>query len=110
MSRSSIDREHWRDDRSSSFLSSTPFDQPVPSERVLSGERLATLVATEGLDCEVNPLVPFEIVIPVEALDAFVTLEWPVDDRQSGSEIIRYALSHRHTVRAQRLCRVVPSE
>lgn len=36
------------------------------------------MVAREGLDCQVDPLVALEIVITVEALWTLVALEGPV--------------------------------
>lgn len=34
--------------------------------------------ARERLDCQVDSLVPFQVVVPIEALGALIALEWPV--------------------------------
>jgi len=50
-------------------------------QSVLPAEALVTVSAGEGLDSQVDPLVPLEVVVPVEALRALVTLEGPLSLR-----------------------------
>lgn len=53
-------------------------DEYMTLERVLSREALVAVVAGEGLDRQMDPLVSFQIVIPIEALWALITFERPV--------------------------------
>ena len=45
---------------------------------VFSREALVTVGAWKRLDCQVDPLVSFQVVVPIEALGTLVALEWPV--------------------------------
>ena len=47
-------------------------------ERILPREALLTMTAREGLDRQVNPLMPLQVVIAVEALRTLIALERPV--------------------------------
>lgn len=47
-------------------------------ERILTREALVAVAAREWLDCQMNSLMPLQIVISVEALRALVASEWPV--------------------------------
>ena len=47
-------------------------------EGIFSRETLITMGAGERLHSQMDPLVSFQVVIPVEALGALITLEWPV--------------------------------
>jgi hypothetical protein len=51
------------------------FDEAVALQSVLSRKALATKVAGERLDGQVDPLVSLEVVVPAERLNALVTLE-----------------------------------
>jgi hypothetical protein len=45
---------------------------------VFSREALVTMGAWKRLDCQVDSLVSFQVVVPIEALGALIALEWPV--------------------------------
>lgn len=45
---------------------------------VLPREALIAVVAREGLDSQMDPLVSLQVVVSIEALWTLVTLEWPV--------------------------------
>lgn len=47
-------------------------------ERVFAREALVAMVAREWLDCEMDPLMPFEVMISVETLRTLIALEWPI--------------------------------
>ena len=55
-------------------------DQQVEKylESILSGEALVAVSTRERFHCKMYPLVPFEIVVPVETLRALVAPEWTV--------------------------------
>ena len=64
---------------------------------VLARETLVTVVARERLNGKMNPLVPLQVMIAVEALRALVTLERPV----IGSWLLMLRMTHkmRHSSR-----------
>ena len=53
-------------------------DKNVALQGVFSREALVTVGAWKRLDCQVDPLVSFQVVVPIEALGTLVALEWPV--------------------------------
>lgn len=57
---------------------SAAFNKDVSLERIFPGETLITVVTREGLDGEMDPLVTLQIMVPVEALWALITLEWTI--------------------------------
>jgi hypothetical protein len=59
------------------------FDQSVPLQRILSREALATKCARERLDRKMDSLVPLQIVVPAEGLDALIALERSLGLRRS---------------------------
>lgn len=59
-------------------------------ESILSRETLITMIAGKGLDRQMDSLVSFEIVIPVEALWALVAFEWPI----VGSGLLVLGVAH----------------
>ena len=60
-------------------------------ERILSREALVAVVAGEGLDSKMDPLVSLQIVVAVEALRALVTLERSV----VGGRLLVRRMSHK---------------
>lgn len=47
-------------------------------ERVFPRKALVAVVAREGLDSQVDPLVSLQVVVPVEALRTLIALEWSI--------------------------------
>jgi hypothetical protein len=55
----------------------TSLDQDMSFQCILSTELLITSLAREGFDAEMDSLVPFQVMVSVEGLWAFITLVWP---------------------------------
>jgi len=64
-------------------------------ERILPREAFVAVIARERLDSKMDPLVPLQIVIPVEALGALIALERSVVG--SGLLVLRVAHEMRHS-------------
>ena len=45
---------------------------------VFSREALVTMGARKRLDCQVDSLVSFQVVVSIEALGTLIALEWPI--------------------------------
>lgn len=57
---------------------SAAFDQNMSLQCILARETLVAMRAREWLHRQVNPLMPFQVMVPVEALRALVTFKWPI--------------------------------
>lgn len=76
---------------------STTLDEYVSLERVLSREALVAVVAGERLDSKMDPLMPLQVVVPVETLRALIALERSVVS--SRLLMLRVAHEMRHGCR-----------
>lgn len=47
-------------------------------ECIFAREALVTVIAREGLDGQMNPLVALQIMVAIEALRTLITLEWSI--------------------------------
>jgi len=72
----------------------TAFDKNVTLERILSRETLVAVIARERLDCQMDPLMTLQVVIPIEALWALITLERSIV--RSGLLMLRVPHEMRH--------------
>jgi hypothetical protein len=69
-------------------------DEKTHLERVFPREALITMSTREWLHRQVNSLMALEIMIPVEALRALVTLERPIVMRWCRLRLVRIVVVH----------------
>jgi len=67
----------------------TAFDKDMALQSILSGEAFIAEFAREGFDREMDSLVPFQVMIAVEALRALVTFEGPLSLGWSGLAVVQ---------------------
>jgi hypothetical protein len=80
---------------------STAFDEDMSLQGVLARETLVAVVTRERLNSKMYPLMPLQIVVPVEALRTLVALERAV----VGSRLLVLRVAHemRHSGRMARV-------
>jgi len=60
----------------------------MPLERVFPRKSLFAIITSKGLDSQVYPLMPLQVMIPVECLLAFIAFEWPLRLRRWTARMV----------------------
>lgn len=63
-------------------------------QRVFSGETLVAVATRERLDGKMDPLMPLQVVVSIEALWALVAAEWPIILLDLGLRVTVHLLLH----------------